>query len=255
MTGIKKTSYLIPYTSYLKQFTLIELLVVIAIIAILAGMLLPALGQVKEHSKYSQCAGNLRSQAMVFNTYSAQNNDYLVPCRYRTTEGSLQDLIFTNVLYFAGLLDADSSANANFRGYPWGRRENRGNLLYRCPSQLYPPTMVSYGVNSWLGSTFTRANKQSPHQGGRTLAQISRPAVSPYVSDVSTKKTQAEERTSSSTAVAIYDPDCFVSAANGGISYRHPKRSTGMMYVDGHVEKITPDTVNLVKNSAWYITK
>ncbi len=117
-------------------FTLIELLVVVAIIAILASLLLPALGKAKAKAKAIGCLSNLKQLHLCWQMYSEDNNE-LVPANAAWNPGSISDRASWTVAGSSWLLGnawTDTTPTNIERGvlFPY----NRSLGIYRCPADL-----------------------------------------------------------------------------------------------------------------------
>ncbi len=108
-----------------RAFTLVELLVVVAIVAILAGMLLPALSKANSKAKGIACLNNLRQLSLAWQSYADDNRGWLAP-NEASGEVSLPGS------WIHGDAKTDPSPRNIEAGclFPY----NRSIAIYRCPS-------------------------------------------------------------------------------------------------------------------------
>lgn len=234
------------------KFTLIELLVVIAIIAILAGMLLPALQRARDMARRSQCANNLFSISKAFLMYSQEYGDML-PWGYETWSGNVAD---TNKKSWYGgtpetgflisYLGMNNSNSLYISGvYPGNMRDR-----FACPKRHFKDI---YGGSSLLNGV-SPVSEQSAR--GLSYGYSRKIADKGNFKDDNLRKL-SRFRGPSQTYLAGDAPGSFnyysyMHIANNSYHpvFRHGNMGV-MSFCDGHVAVLSPGQVLNAPDSVW----
>lgn len=241
-------------------FTLIELLAVIAIVGILAAILIPAVGKVRERANEATCASNLRQIGVAVGLYQAENNgafpsvnDGSAPGQHITWFEQLRPYLSQEIdgLSNTKIIDVIHCPSAEF--YKADANGNRRNTHgYGWNPYLIPDTRVQ-----------SDGSRRSPYRA----VKVQRPSEVALMADAGQRSPSGWSFGYFVAKRGAYDPataeqtipesDFYgygASEDNPGFAARHNGRGN-VLFVDGHVESFAPEDFKQkhirVEQPAW----
>jgi prepilin-type N-terminal cleavage/methylation domain-containing protein/prepilin-type processing-associated H-X9-DG protein len=240
-----------------RAFTLVELLTVVAIIGILAAILIPLVGSVRESARASACVSNLRQISGAIQLFVSDNKGLFPGGGSRSAGGSSaswQDTL--NAIVFEANLSSPRPPLQRLGDTP------TPGMIY-CPSMepwgTSPRYPRAYAMNGYTGDANTTTNPPLPtwgplfnYQKGKPVAIFQNPARTVLLLE-SERSGDGVGPSAPLDKIVMSDGSSAPewSANSQSFAFRHKGRMN-VVFMDAHLESLSPDEAAKINNNAHF---